>query len=86
MQATYNALFQGYVKNGKMEEMFEALEAMKQRGITPTNLSLQTIMLGCIEHNRIDVVLAYFPYLKVSIVATTHCFVCRLDYCRPFLP
>lgn len=72
MQATYNALFLGYVKNGKMEDLRDGLAAMKERGMMPTNLSLQTIISGFLDYKRIDDVLEYLPYLKVSNKPRTH--------------
>jgi pentatricopeptide repeat protein len=66
MQATYNSLFLGYVKNGRMEELLSELATMKERNIMPTNLSLQTTISGFLDYNRINDVLDCLPYLKVS--------------------
>jgi len=72
MQATFNSLFLGYVKNGKMEDLRMAIAAMKERMIMPTNLSLQTIISGFMEHQRIGDVLACLPDLKVRNTPTTY--------------
>lgn len=72
MQATYNSLFLGYIKNGKMEDLRKAIAAMKEREISPTNLSLQTIISGLLEYQQIDDLLAYLPDLKVTNTPPTH--------------
>ena len=72
MQATYNSLFLGYIKNEKMEDLPKAIAAMEEREISPTNLSLQTIISGLLEYQQIDDLLAYLPDLKVTNIPPTH--------------
>lgn len=73
MQATFNSLFLGYVKNGRIEDLRKAIAAMKEREIMPTNLSLQSIISGFVEYQQLDDVLTYLPDLKVRNMPTTHC-------------
>ena len=74
MQATYNSLFLGYVKNGRMEELLKGLVGMKERNIKPTSLSLQTVISGFLDYKRIDDVLDYLPYLKVRQQLNVGCY------------
>lgn len=67
-QATYNALFQGYVKVGKVDEMWDMFATMKKRGIFATNLSLHTVISALLAQGRIDDACATFLDLKVRTV------------------
>lgn len=51
---------------GKVEDLWDTFLVMKKRGIVPTNLSLQTVITGLLNDDRIDDVLTTFEELKVN--------------------
>ena len=59
---TYNTLAKGYARAGRMGMCFEIYELMRQRGLTPSQVTYGILLDGFINDNEVDTVVYIYIY------------------------